>query len=64
MDILEIEKLGVGTKIKYTAERVTEIRTIDISPLYDLIAQSNYGSYMPLNEDTMNRHKYKVERLD
>lgn len=64
MNMSEIEKLEVGTKIKYTVEKVEEVRTIDISPLHGLIAQSTYGSYMPLNKHTMDTYKYEIERLD
>jgi len=64
MNISEIKELEIGTKIKYISEGISEIRTLQISPIYGLIAQSSYDNYMPLNEDTMNRHKYKIEKIN
>lgn len=49
MSLEEILQLGIGTKITYTHENITEVRTIG-KVLGRFTAISDYGTYMPLNE--------------
>lgn len=63
MNIEEILQLEIGTKITYTHENVTEIRTIG-KVLGRFSAISNYGTYMPLNEETYRIYKYRIERAE
>lgn len=61
MSLEEILQLEIGTKITYTHENVTENRTIG-KVLGKFSAISNYGTYMPLNEETYRIYKYRIER--
>ena len=61
MNLEEILQLEIGTKITYTYENITEIRTIG-RVLGRFSAISDYGTYMPLNEETYRIYKYRIER--
>ena len=61
MSFEEILQLEIGTKIIYTHENVTETRTIG-KVLGKFSAISDYGTYMPLNEETYWIYKYRIER--
>lgn len=63
MSIEEILQLEIGTKITYTHENVTETRTIG-KVLGRFSAISNYGTYMPLNEETYMKYKYQIKRAE
>lgn len=60
MSIEEILQLEIGTKIIYSHENITENRTIG-RVLGKFSAISDYGSYMPLNEETYRKYCYKIE---
>ena len=61
MSLEEILQLEIGTKIIYTHENVTETRTIG-KVLGKFSAISDYGTYMPLNEETYRIYKYQIEK--
>ena len=63
MSLEEILQLEIGTKITYTYENITEIRTIG-RLLGRFSAISDYGTYMPLNEETYRIYKYRIERAE
>ena len=63
MNLEEILQLEIGTKITYTYENITEIRTIG-RVLGRFSAISDYGTYMPLNEETYRIYKYRIERAE
>ena len=63
MSFEEILQLEIGTKIIYTHENVTENRTIG-KVLGKFSAISDYGTYMPLNEETYRIYKYRIERAE
>ena len=63
MSLEEILQLEIGTKITYTYENITEIRTIG-RVLGRFSAISDYGTYMPLNEETYRIYKYRSERAE
>lgn len=63
MSLEEILQLEIGTKITYTYENITEIRTIG-RVLGRFSAISDYGTYMPLNEETYRIYKYRIERAE
>ena len=63
MSIEEILQLEIGTKIIYIHENITETRTIG-KVLGRFSAISNYGTYMPLNEETYRIYKYQIERAE
>lgn len=63
MSFEEILQLEIGTKITYTHENVTENRTIG-KVLGKFSAISDYGTYMPLNEETYRIYKYRIERAE
>ena len=63
MSLGEILQLEIGTKITYTYENITEIRTIG-RVLGRFSAISDYGTYMPLNEETYRIYKYRIERAE
>ena len=63
MNLEEILQLEIGTKIIYKHENITEIRTIG-KVLGRFSAISNYGTYMPLNEETYRIYKYQIERAE
>ena len=63
MSFEEILQLEIGTKITYTHENITEIRTIG-RVLGRFSAISDYGTYMPLNEETYRIYKYRIERVE
>lgn len=60
MNIEEILQLKIGTKIIYTHENITENRIIG-KVLGRFSAISDYGTYMPLNEETYRIYGYKIE---
>ena len=60
MSIEEILQLEIGTKIVYTRENIKENRTIG-RVLGRFSAISDYGTYMPINEETYRRYNYKIE---
>ena len=60
MSIEEILQLEIGTKIIYTHENITENRIIG-RVLGRFAAISDYGTYMPLNEETYRIYDYKIE---
>lgn len=63
MSLEEILQLEIGTKIIYTRENITESRTIG-RVLGRFSAISDYGTYMPLNEETYRIYKYRIERVE
>ena len=63
MSLEEILQLEIGTKIIYTHENITESRTI-VRVLGRFSAISDYGTYMPLNEETYRIYKYRIERVE
>ena len=63
MSLEEILQLEIGTKIIYTHENVTETRTIG-KILGKFSAISDYGTYMPLNEETYRIYKYQIEKAE
>lgn len=63
MSFEEILQLEIGTKITYTHENITEIRTIG-RVLGRFSAISDYGTYMPLNEETYRIYKYQIEKVE
>lgn len=63
MSLEEILQLEIGTKIIYTHENITESRTIG-RVLGRFSAISDYGTYMPLNEETYSIYKYRIERVE
>ena len=63
MSLEEILQLEIGTKIIYTHENITESRTIG-KVLGKFSAISDYGTYMPLNEETYWIYKYRIERAE
>ena len=63
MNLEEILQLEIGTKIIYTHENIIETRTIG-KVLGRFSAISNYGTYMPLNEETYRIYKYQIERVE
>lgn len=63
MSLKEILQLEIGTKIVYTHENITENRTIG-RVLGRFSAISDYGTYMPLNEETYKRYGYKIKVVD
>ena len=60
MSLEEILQLGIGTKFTYTHVNITEVRTIG-KVLGRFSAISDYGTYMPLNEETYRIYKYQIE---
>ena len=63
MSLEEILQLEIGTKIIYTHENITERRTIG-RVFGRFSAISDYGTYMPLNEETYRIYKYRIERAE
>ena len=63
MSLEEILQLDIGTKFIYTHENITESRTIG-RVLGRFSAISDYGTYMPLNEETYRIYKYRIERAE
>ena len=63
MSLEEILQLEIGTKITYTHENITEVRMIG-KVLGRFSAISDYGTYMPLNEETYRIYKYRIERAE
>lgn len=63
MSLEEILQLKIGTNIIYTHENVTENRVIG-TVLGRFSAISDYGTYMPLNEETYRIYKYQIERAE
>ena len=63
MSFEEILQLEIGTKITYTHENITEIRTIG-RVIGKFSAISDYRTYMPLNEETYRIYKYQIEKAE